>query len=723
MLKSRLFLTTGVVGLAWAVAVAANAQAANDREAVTEVVVTAQKREERLIDVPISITAVSAETMAKAGLQDLRDLQMVTPGLLNVNNGLGFQPAIRGISNTGTSVGEEGNTALYVDDVYMPAQFAGLFELQNIQRVEVLKGPQGTLYGRNSTAGAIKVITFDPGFEAKLKARVSYGFKYDNKMLSLYGATPINDHLAVDLAVVHVDSDGYVKNIAPNNTTGDLASRNYSAVRSKLLWKPTDDFQYVIAASAYRSKDNAAYTLAPQGSPPRLIYRSRPGAVLPTKPWEVSYSVMPRLDTRGTSLSGTGVLDVGGVSIKSITSFVSDKGIFASDSDRTNLALSSFQSGAKTKALSQEIDVSSGGVSRLSWLTGVFIYHLDAGGIPTNVFGGDLVPSALASSSVSTGQTTSYAAFGDLTYEITDRLSVTAGARYTQEKKQFQSADIVRPAGIRVQSTQKTWSNASYRAIASYKPTSGSNAYLSYTTGFKSGVFNGTAFPSNPVDPEEITALEAGYKASIGGFLSLQAAAYRYNYKNIQLQSFDPSQGVLVITLSNAAQARVEGLEFDSQARLGDHFTLTTGLSYMPTAKYSKYPRAPVFVPIPATGGNATVTQDISGSRMIRAPKFTLSGGGAYNVDVAGGEFEASVNAAYNSGFYWQAGESAKQNSYTVVNATVGWKPSGRRYKVSLFGTNLTNVDYGIYQAQTAVGDSIAYGRPREMGVRLDFDW
>ena len=122
----------------------------------SDIVVTAQKREERLVDVPISITAASMERIASAGLSDLRDLAQITPGLLNTNNGLGFQPAIRGITNTGTSAGEESNTALYIDDVYLPAQFAGLFELKNIKRVEVLKGPQGTLYGRNSTAGAIR---------------------------------------------------------------------------------------------------------------------------------------------------------------------------------------------------------------------------------------------------------------------------------------------------------------------------------------------------------------------------------------------------------------------------------------------------------------------------------------------------------------------------------------------------------------------------------------
>jgi iron complex outermembrane receptor protein len=143
----------------------------------------------------------------------------------------------------------------------------------------------------------------------------------------------------------------------------------------------------------------------------------------------------------------------------------------------------------------------------------------------------------------------------------------------------------------------------------------------------------------------------------------------------------------------------------------------------MPTAKYSRFPNAQIFLPLP-TGANRTVSPaDISGTRMIRAPKFTLNGGGAFNTDLAGGAFQAAVNASYNSGFFWQPGETARQRAYTLVNANVSWRTPDQRLKFTLYSENLTNKVYGIYEAQSAIGDSVAYGRPREVGVRADVNF
>jgi len=712
-----------IMSLLWG-AEGARAQEANNAATsspveLQEVVVTAQKREQRLIDVPISITAVSQAAAERAGLTDLRDLQHVTPGLLNVNNGLAFQPAIRGVTSTGTSAGEESNVSLYVDDVYMPAQFAGLFELQNIDHIEVLKGPQGTLYGRNSTGGAIRVVTLDPSFDFQAKARVQYGFHQHERLLSAYVTGPLTDQLAASLTGVYDKDRGYVRNVNPTWTQGRLASKEYWNLRGKLLWKPTDDFRFVLSAGSYNSKNNAAYTLAPQNN--QLVYRSLPGVVLPTKPWEVSYSMMPRLNSQGNSLSGVATFDLKSATLKSISAFQSDKIDVASDSDRTNLALASFRNiGSKSKAYSQEFDLSSNGKDKLEWIVGAFFFHSEAGS-GNYIYAGDITDAArLSSGYFGQVDTTSFAGFGDLTYHVTDQLSVTGGARYTAERKSFSYRDLYRPAGIRVATDNHTWSNASYRANVSYRPTDRSNLYLSYSTGFKSGVYNSSAYPVNLVNPEEIKAWEIGYKAEVGTWLTLSTAAYRYSYDNIQLQAFDPTPTVFTITLTNAAKARVEGVEFNANARLSQFFDANLGMSWMPTAKYTSFPNAQVYVPL-ATGGNRAVFPvDISGSRMIRAPKFTLNGGLAFNHDLAEGEFQAAVNAAYNSGFYWQPGETARQKGYTLLNANLSWRTPDKRYKFTLFGENLTDRPFGIYQAQTAIGDSIALGAPREIGVRAD---
>ena len=726
-MKRHITLAVSSVAIASTLVFPANAQGSAPTAQPAEggdIVVTAQKREERLVDVPISITAASMERVESAGLSDLRDLAQITPGLLNTNNGLAFQPAIRGITNTGTSAGEESNTALYIDDVYLPAQFAGLFELKNIKRVEVLKGPQGTLYGRNSTAGAIKVITEDPDFSPALRARIGYGFKQSLREASLYATTPVSDNLAIDLAGVYVEDNGFVKNINPAFARrDDLAVKDYWALRSKILWKSGDNFTLIMAGDLYNSKNNAAYTLAPVDN--KLVYRSRPGVILANAPYQTSYSVEPRLNSKGGGASATATLDLAAVTLKSVSAYRTDRIDTQSDSDRTNLAISSFGSRAKSTSYSQELDVSSSGDGPFSWIAGLFYFDSKSGG-RTSVYAGDVVPGSLSSKTEGHVRTRSYAGFGELTYRLTDQLSVTAGGRYTSERKRITFADIVRPQPappaaplpLRGYTDAHTWTNASFRGIVAYKPSNNSNLYISYSTGFKSGVYNSSSGTPNFVDPERIKALEVGAKANVGG-VSLSAAAYHYDYSNIQLQSYDPTATSLTILLRNAAKAKVQGFEFDASSALGKYFSANMGLSWMPAAKYTSFPGAQVFLPL-ANGGNQAVLRDISGTRMIRAPKFTLNAGGAFRSEVAQGELKVAGNVAYNSGFFFQPGETAHQSSYTLVNANISWKTSDRRFTFTLYSENLTNELYYIYFPQSSVGDTVSFGRPREIGVRLD---
>src|ERR1700761_9208661 len=175
------------------------AAAATDEESsspVEEVVVTAQKRTERLIDVPMSVAAVSGEQLQAAGISSTLDLQQVTPGVVTTNNGLGFSPSIRGITSSGTTPGDETNVAIYVDDVYVGAPIAGFFDLQDIERVEVLKGPQGTLFGRNATGGAIRIVTREPSFTPHMNLSADYGFNFRDGKLGAYLTGPLNDMIA-----------------------------------------------------------------------------------------------------------------------------------------------------------------------------------------------------------------------------------------------------------------------------------------------------------------------------------------------------------------------------------------------------------------------------------------------------------------------------------------------------------------------------------------------
>src|SRR5690606_18800905 len=170
-------------------------------------VVTAQKRVERLLDVPMSITAVTAEQLSESGIGSTRDLQQIVPGLTAVNNGLGFVPVLRGISSQGTSPGDESNVSTYLDDVYLGAPLTGLFDLADIERIEVLKGPQGTLFGRNATGGAIRIVTRTPSFTPQGSASVDYGFDYDEVNVTGYLTGPISESIAASLSLAYREGD------------------------------------------------------------------------------------------------------------------------------------------------------------------------------------------------------------------------------------------------------------------------------------------------------------------------------------------------------------------------------------------------------------------------------------------------------------------------------------------------------------------------------------
>ena len=554
-----------------------------------------------------------------------------------------------------------------------------------------------------------------------MRARVGYGFKQNLREASLYATTPVSDSLAIDLAGVYVEDDGFVKNINPAFARNDkLAIKDYWAIRSKALWRVGDNFTLVVAGDLYNSKNYAAYTLAPVDN--KLVYRSRPGVILANGPYETSYSVASRLNSKGGGASATATLDLDSTTLKSVTAYRTDRIDTQSDSDRTNLAISSFGSRAKSSSHSQELDISSSGDGPFSWIAGLFYFDSNSGG-QTSVYAGDVVPGSLSSKTEGHVRTRSYAGFGELTYRLTDQLSVTAGGRYTSERKRITFADIVRPQPaaalpLRGYTDAHTWKNASFRGIVAYKPSDNSNLYVSYSTGFKSGVYNSSSGTPNFVDPEKIKALEVGAKAIVSG-VSFSAAAYHYDYSNIQLQSYDPTATSLTILLRNAPKAKVQGFEFDASSRLGQYFSANVGLSWMPTAKYTSFPGAQVFLPLPS-GGNQAVLRDISGSRMIRAPKFTLNAGGAFRTEVAQGEFKVAGNVAYNGGYFFQPGETARQTAYTLVNANISWRTPDQRFTFMLYSENLTNELYYIYFPQSSVGDTVSFGRPREIGVRLD---
>ena len=698
-----------------------------------EILVTAQRRDEKLRDVPISITAITADKLDGASLLGMRDLQQITPGFISQNSGYQFRPTIRGIGGyAGGGAGDESNIALYIDNVYMSSPGANAFNLMNISRIEVLKGPQGTLFGRNATGGAVRIITSDPSYDNSLKAKASYGFELNSREISVLGNVKIADNVAASLSLYHYNDDGYVKNIAPGWTGGKLATQESWGARGKVLFDAADNLKIVVSAdySKIDSSQESTYTAMPTG----FSFNNVVGAITATEPLTASTEreFFQYVRTGGASIIAD--LDLGKFSLQS-TSAIRDNDVNGSaDGDRTNLFLNTNDFSVYQDVLTQEFLLTSNLEGPFNFVAGVYYFGSDASSPDAFAYNAPLSPvvngvrtplgpAVMTSRILGVVETKSYAAFGEATLEL-GPVRLIGGLRYTDERKSAEVSNTLRP-DLPVRKDKLAFDNLSYRATAQYKYSDTGMIYATRSTGFKSGQFNALAYvnPLVSVRPETVLAHEIGLKDRLFGFLDIAFAAYDYKYDDIQLTVFNTLNASTAgpNILLNAAKAHTRGADLQIDARAGKNLTLSLGAAYMPIAEYTKFPNAIDYIPRSDGLGNLQIVTDLSGARMPYAPKWTTNVGGSYHTGLAGGELIIAGNAYYKSRFEWIPGHRFGQGSYILVNSTVTWVAPEERWTVGVYGRNLTDRRYNTAGSATTGGFSGAWARPRELGVNLGF--
>ena len=690
-------------------AVASPASATQDGdEGYGEITVTAQRREQRLSEVPISVTALTAESLANSGIVSSTDLATVTPGLQFPVAGAFAQPTIRGIGTTVTSAGSDPNVALYVDGVYMPSQAGNIFNFNNIQRIEVLKGPQGTLYGRNATGGAINITTYEPSFSPQMRLKAGYG-SFDEVRLNGYATTGIGNVAALSLAGLYVDDDGYSYD---SNLGVNLSTYDERGVQGKLLVEPLDSLKITVAGDWSRKRDLTGYTLKPLNG-----NVAQPALVSPD-PFVTSLSFVPDFSSEAYGSSVTAKLDVGSVLLTSITSLRQVDAHFFTDLDRTAVANVRAEFDTAQRTFTQEVNL-AGQSGSLDWVGGIFYYDDRADNINLRING---------AAEGSNGRITSeaVAGYGEGTLAVTEQLSVTAGLRYSTEKRHYTAN---RPTGMPMTvDASVRYSAWTPRVAVRFELSDTANVYASYNNGFKSGTYNISSFSTTPVRPESVDAFEAGLKYYDRG-ISLSAAGFYYSYGDIQVQSIVVTTGLTALT--NAAKAEIWGLEGNAEVPMGAGFTARAGLAYT-HGRYSSFPGALVTRPRTTDAecgtnpnrpcGNTQGPEDASGNVMVRTPDLTANGSIDYEGVLAGGEFRGSITASYNSGFFWDAGNRLEQSPYLLFNGRLSWGPEGGPWRVALWGRNLTNKTYQQYVADTTAADAVSYARPRSVGVSLELD-
>jgi iron complex outermembrane receptor protein len=682
-----------------------------------EIVVTAQRRAEVLQSVPIAITVLQSDDLAAAGVTNVQELSSLTPGLQMTQQRNLATPYLRGVGTQNGGQGEESSIALYVDGVYYAAQSAGIFSLADVERVEVLKGPQGTLFGRNATGGLIHVITRTPQQEPMVQASASYA-KFDTLSGSLYATTGITDTLAIDLSLFTIDQgEGWGENLVLGN---DVNLVDETIARTKILWTPTDSTTLTIAADWSENKTDIGNT---RQLLPGAIGIG--GAVFQGSVWDAQSDIPRDVDGEQKGVSVRFEHDFGSVRFVSLSAYREIDNFTLFDQDNTAAPLIIAPITEFTSTFQQEF-LLQGEVGKLQYTGGLFYFDADASVEPLGLRSAVLLQQNL--DRYSEQKTKSYAAFAQATYAFTDRTSVTAGLRYTLDEREIIGRDVSaagHPQGpgivLSAMTQDDDFTKMTWRFALDHELREDVLLYGSISRGFKSGIYNTTNFLQPAVEPETLDAGEIGIKADLlNRHLRINASAFYYDYADIQLTARPAG----ITLLFNAAEGTVKGMELEATALVPvptGRLELSASGSLL-DSEYDEFEGALFSIPQP-TGGNALVVGDASGNDMIRAPKWTTNLTARYSIPVGAFELATDVSWYHNDGFYWEPDNRLRQKAYDVLNAQLAISTADETWRVRVFGRNLLNEKYYVSASANAFGDAGAAASPRTYGVAIDYRW
>jgi iron complex outermembrane recepter protein len=663
-----------------------------------EIVVTAQKRSESMQDVPIAITAQTGETLEKLNITSSDDLSAAIPGLQIGRQTNASAAFIRGVGNNNGSAGNEPSVPIYVDGVYNPFINGNIMTFNNIDRIEVLKGPQGTVFGRNATGGIIHVITKDPEYDTSGKLKVGLG-NYDTVESTAYATTGITDNLAADIAVVYIKrNDGWVKNRAMAEEFG-LADN--VQVRSKWLYEPTD--ATTLRFTAYWGDDEGnsdmARSFVGDAESPFVPGVKNPGGyheTLQNHPGFYDH------ESKGVSLQIDHEL-TDAIDLVSITSYADVEAYFQIDQDATPAPIVDANLSLEDSAVTQEIRLQSSWDKHWNWMAGLYYFDFDAEYLPlqlAGVIGGAAAPIDIYSEV----QTESAAVFGEFSYEITDTTKLTVGVRYTEDEldlsgqTQFANGAVSAPA----YEDSSDFEETTYRVVLDHNLTEDVLLYGSYSTGYKAGVYNlvvTSGVPADALPPETVDAFELGFKSDLAdGTLRLNGATFYYEYENLQFATLVPG----AIVTNAAAKAEIYGAELEATWLVTDNLDFQAGISWV--------------------DGEFTGAQDANkDNSIIRTPETTANLIANYSIPMESGMVELSGIVSYFGEMYWDPDNVLKEPSYTLVNASAAWVSAAEDFRISIWGKNLTDEEYSTYTTNSAFGQLYTPGQKTTYGISAEY--
>jgi iron complex outermembrane recepter protein len=723
--KLVLYVTIWVV-LAAACGQPSAAQETRSLDGHEEIIVTAQRRPERAEDVPISLTTLTGEELQRMQATDMAGLGKVVPSLNMTRTGAFTQPYLRGVGKRST-LGVENSVATYVDGVYLASPISALLDLHGIERIEVLNGPQGTLFGRNATGGVIQIITRDPSPDTSGEAELhagSHGYARGDAYL-----TGGNDQIAGNLALSLSRNGGYGSNFfTGKKDQGEVDHR--IVARSKWVWRPTSSLKLALAGD-YQDIDQDFSSRPVAGFPP--IGEPR---ILGFRDGDQDGSNRFRFGYGGMSIQAD--VEIGSVSFMSLSAVRRARARFGFDLDLGPRPLFSGAPTAEQRQISQEFQLQSSKSSRLRWLAGLYYIRIGEKYDPT-LFGYGGSYSALLGGRIrqtlsDRGIASSYAAYSQGTLPIGRASELTLGLRYTIERRLveakggrlFDNSPFVRPIPGLPLLTEEPFRNSenfrelTWRASLDRHFSDQMMGYLAVSRGFQSGGWN-LQTPQNPAfGPERLDDFEAGLKfVDRSRRFRADTTVFYYDYSELQVSAATPIGSVT----TNAASAEIYGIDLQLDARFGQSTDLTLGAQLL-KARFKHFPNATCTdFSADAVIPYSPITCDVTGNRLPFAPKLKFNAGANHQISLGrNGTLVLSANLAYNSGYFSEPDNVVRQKAFTTVDATAEWRMNPRGPSVRFWMLNLTGSHYynslvtfptaGVLQSPSPprrVGASVAY--------------
>jgi len=760
----------------------ATAPEASEERRFGPVVVTAQRREENLLDVPLSVSAFQGDLLAQLGVQTLDEVAKLSPNVtLEVSRGTNntLSAFIRGVGQQDPVSGFESGVGIYIDDVYLNRPQGAVLEVYDVERIEVLRGPQGTLYGRNTIGGAVKYVTKGLSDEPTFKARGAYG-SYAQADFVASGSLPITDTLRVGGGAAFFTRDGFGENLFTGEENYD---KDVAAYRLSAEWDVTDAFQIRVAGDYMNDESNArqGHRLIPDRSAPFTYpvlsneYDTRAGLDV----------VKQEVEVKGGSIVAEYTVN-DNITLKNILAYREDIGTTPIDFDSLPEADVDVPGIYENDQLSNEFQIAWSG-ERLNGIVGA--YYLDANSstvFDVGLFTTGQLLNLINSTTAFTGfnaqtfgevGTQTWSIFADFTYDLTDTLSVTLGGRYTEDER---TSTVIRRNyvggfseffggnGVPIATTSnfngsEKFDDFSPRASLTWKPVEDHTIYGTYAQGFKGGSFDprgqtsltpdfnqsGTITPDEVkafmlFEPEEVDSYEIGWKSNMfDSRLQSSLAAFYMDYKDVQIPGsvgvdangdgiFESFAGVT----TNAGAATLWGIEYEGTALLGeeifnnsDLFTASTSIGYI-NAEYDEF--------ITIIGG---VPTDLADQRVVQnTPEWTgslrLSYDTPFSILQKDGRLTINQLTSYRGdSSQFEIPSAIDQEAYTLIDLSLRWKADGSKWGYSLSGKNLTDERYRVsgYNFLNPVSGAPAlglegvltgfYGDPRTFTFGIDYNF